>query len=161
MLLGVLALFCLVAKSLCCPQEWVANGTQCYHFSREKESWAGALVFCEHYDSYLVEIHSAMENAFLIEEAKKINANTNGTRSYWIGLNDAEVQNQFEWFHSKLTLQATGFSDWNFGEPNNHADGEDCVDLYGAKGYKWHDYHCSYNVYYICEKSEKNGPPVG
>ena len=65
--------------------------------------------------------------------------------SAWIGLN---LKNgSFHWLDDSELI----FKKWNFGEPNNFAGNEHCVEIYVKNG-KWNDIPCSYKRPYVCEK---------
>ena len=52
----------------------------------------------------------------------------------------------------KISVVCFRFTDWGFGEPNSHADHEDCVELTASTGL-WNDRVCSGTLSYMCEKA--------
>ena len=70
-------------------------------------------------------------------------------QSMWIGLNDIGAENVFVWEGDRTVAK---YTNWQSGEPNDHASVEDCVQVYtgwGA-GY-WNDDYCDMEIKYICE----------
>lgn len=97
-----------------------------------------------------MKVESASENAFLAKEF------LTGTVDYWIGLTDAEQENNWKWSDgSKLT----GYTNWMVDQPNNYK-GQDCGGMrkghFHDKDYdgEWHDDTCSSSKEkgFICEK---------
>lgn len=67
--------------------------------------------------------------------------------SYWIGLNDKQIENYFTWISDK---SRTTFRDWAPEEPLN--GGRHCVQLWKETEYHWDDDFCSDKKFFICEK---------
>ncbi|XP_072046774.1 uncharacterized protein [Amphiura filiformis] len=65
---------------------------------------------------------------------------------FWIGLSDIDTENTFIWVDGR---NASTFTNFGYGEPNDHNSGEDCVEM--STSGKWNDKKCSSNRYYICE----------
>jgi len=65
----------------------------------------------------------------------------------WIGLTDAEAEGLFDW----LSGNSLGWTNWRYGEPNDHNDGEDCVETEVGTGL-WDDQNCTYPEAYVCER---------
>ncbi|XP_062611197.1 collectin-10-like [Saccostrea cucullata] len=70
----------------------------------------------------------------------------------WTGGNDLEVEGQYCWNDSNMTMT---FTYWNPNEPSiiqpTQAYTRDCIDL--LKTAKWNDRPCSFLNSFICEKS--------
>ena len=71
---------------------------------------------------------------------------------YWIGLNDRRSESQFVWSDG-TSYNASVYSNWHLGQPDDYGAGEDCVELRGSR---WNDFGCKYKFGYICEKSQGN-----
>ena len=71
------------------------------------------------------------------------------------GLNDQGQEGQFLWASDFSGLE---WANWENGQPDNH-NGEDCVHLYGTRGFKWNDLTCtdtthdSAGMHAVCQKS--------
>ena len=71
--------------------------------------------------------------------------------SAWIGLNDNQTENIFAWEDTNLTLNDTGYTNWQFqGEKRN------CVamDLKDDDNGYWQARKCSQKRKFICEKGK-------
>ena len=92
----------------------------------------------------LVKIESNNENDF-IEKELQIN------KAYWIGLTDAETENEWKWSDGS---QLTEYTNWKSGQPNNH-NGKDCVAVRIANetnyNGRWYSAKCSSTKRFICE----------
>eukprot|EP00092_Neocalanus_flemingeri_P056570 GFUD01067085.1.p2 GENE.GFUD01067085.1~~GFUD01067085.1.p2 ORF type:complete len:468 (+),score=85.48 GFUD01067085.1:907-2310(+) len=155
-----------VETRLCqgCPAGWhyVINGDEhhCYRVLRDiPRNWIESRDACRQANGYLAEITSQAENDAVLKYLRDYE-----DVDCWIGLNDRETEDQFEWSKSKTKLG--GFSDWETiysREPNNgvpHWGEEDCVFLYAralSVNRKWNDLNCKDNseanipLYALCE----------
>ena len=138
-----------------CPVGWhyKVNGDQryCYKVLRSvPTNWAQAKTACREENGYLAEITTDAENEAVLQYLRKFYRTSN----VWIGLNDIETENEFEWANSKTKLG--DFKDWYIGEPNNWRGNEDCVFIY-KNTWQWNDRGCSLNfngnsgIYPLCE----------
>ena len=118
---------------------------------------------CETLGGELACINDEDENSFITSLLL-------GNDDYWIGLNDREVDNTFQWANKQCT---STYRNWMEGEPNNAAGGvegdPDCVRMCpsdASPGYvdgscqpgQWADYACPAENHYVCEI---RGCPVG
>ncbi|XP_072018635.1 uncharacterized protein [Amphiura filiformis] len=129
---------------------------ECYLFQHSDEyvSYVDAKTQCSLLDAQLAVIHSQEEQDFI---AANIHEDPNNElHSYYIGLDDIEIEGQFQWVDGT----PLDFTDWKQGEPNNRANnignGEDCVGLWASRGGIWNDNPCTRLNPYICEKSLAN-----
>jgi Ca2+-binding RTX toxin-like protein len=112
--------------------QWVTNPANCHtYFLTDPElgtSWTDAEAQAVAAGGHLVTINDATEQQWLID--------TFGTsESFWIGLNDAETENQFEW----ISGEPVTYTNWASGEPNNLSD-EDYAELNPAfAAGQWND----------------------
>ena len=72
---------------------------------------------------------------------------------FWLGFNDNASEGNWVWSSG----EASTYTNWNSGEPNNSAagSGEDCGQIYSnvaphALGY-WNDFICTEGLSYVCE----------
>ena len=109
-------------------------------------NWSDASTRCINngYDG-LATILDAAENNFL----HSIQPLHSTAEYYWIGLNDIQVENSFQW----TSGYSASYTPWYPGEPNN-AGNEDCIHIYGTDAVnspQWNDMPCVNEVYFICE----------
>ena len=101
--------------------------------------------------AHLVTIESADKQKFIYEE---FIAGT-GSKDYWIGLTDADVENEWTWCNGR---KLAGFFNWATGQPNNYNNDQDCVAIRKGTFYdidyngEWHDDACTDKKGFICEK---------
>nr|XP_020041963.1 collectin-12 [Castor canadensis] len=129
-----------------CPPHWKNFTDKCYYFSVEKEIFEDAKLFCEDKSSHLVFINTR-------EEQQWIKKQIAGRDSHWIGLTDAEHENEWKW----LDGTPAHYKNWKAGQPDNwghgHGPGEDCAGLIYAG--QWNDFQCEDINNFICEKDRK------
>ena len=77
---------------------------------------------------------------FILHSEKKI------LERIWIGLTDRKVEGKFEWNINQFSM----FINWCSHEPNNYANGEDCVELKPTIGC-WNDIPCQLKAQFVCE----------
>jgi hypothetical protein len=97
-----------------------ANG-RTYHLL-EGSSWSAAQARAVQLGGNLVTINDQAEQDFLLA-----NLHTFGgvTRDLWTGFNDVAAEGQFTW----VSGEASSFTLWDLGEPNNAGAGEDYANL--------------------------------
>ena len=83
------------------------SGNQ-YFLTSEALSWAEAQAEAESLGGNLVSINDGNEEAWL-------RANFGEDEGFWIGINDAETEGDFEW----ISGQPVTYTNWSPGEPNN------------------------------------------
>ncbi|KAL9963792.1 hypothetical protein ACROYT_G027335 [Oculina patagonica] len=126
---------------------YICNNESCYAPYSDGKDWNNANTSCKANGAQLVKIETADENDFI--------KNLVGEVDYWIGLTDAETENEFKWTDGS---ELTGYTNWMSGDPNNY-DNHDCVGIVNGHFYRgvydgeWHDDQCSKAKGYICEKS--------
>lgn len=146
-----------------CPNGYYQHGDNCYLLSLDRASYSTAMRACETLGGELACINDAEENAFVTDLLL-------GNDDFWIGLNDRDVDNTFQWANKQCT---SDYRNWMDGEPNNAAGGlegdPDCVRMCpsaASPGYvdgschpgQWADYACPAENHYVCEI---RGCPVG
>ncbi|XP_078579415.1 uncharacterized protein LOC144863758 [Branchiostoma floridae x Branchiostoma japonicum] len=69
---------------------------------------------------------------------------------YWIGLTD--VDNEGQWvFEDGQTLESSGFSNWQPGEPNDALGREDCAEVLPSE-HVWNDIPCTGTKRFVCQQ---------
>ncbi|XP_063417249.1 perlucin-like [Mytilus trossulus] len=133
------------SDSLACPNGWLKNGTTCYYFSDELNTWTDAKIACEAEEGMLVEVDSKCENEFVKMSASE--------SQYWLGGTDEQEEGVWIWSHSQNLIT---FTDWKKGQPNNLRGNEHCLSLREVSGYAWNDDRCHTLRPFICEKDLLN-----
>lgn len=99
--------------------------------------------YCRDRGADLIKVTSVEENNFITRSGK----------TWWLALRrDAIHTNIFKWNDGSLP----NFTDWSNGEPNNHANMEECAEILDTG--KWNDISCDVNdrAYLACEKGIYN-----
>ncbi|XP_060556957.1 perlucin-like protein [Ruditapes philippinarum] len=131
-----------------CPDvKWKQYGNKCYRFIKDPNTWSDAKEKCRLISGDLVRIESKEENDFIVANIK------GSTSGFWIGLDDTQKENNWQWSSSEGTQSLGKFSNWAPGEPNNDRGDEDCGEIFAkmSKIGKWNDAPCSTKLPYICE----------
>lgn len=79
-------------------------------------TWYEAEELCEKWDGHLVAITSAEEQQFLEQFIQK-EIGGEAKNDYWIGAYEDEEQYKWKW----VTGEEFDYSNWAYGEPNDHA----------------------------------------
>ncbi|BFZ20721.1 hypothetical protein BsWGS_23760 [Bradybaena similaris] len=160
-----------------CNLGWLEYEDSCYSFNREKVSWFEAAAVCLVYESRLVQVESAEENAWLatkLSDANIEDAWLGGTARLHIPVwewvpsfrqvgggeeKSGLLENAWNRVSSKLpdwvpgSRPPTTYLNWADGEPNNQGDnGEDCLKISSYLNYQWNDVSCLDTQSFICEK---------
>lgn len=134
-----------------CLPSWRAFEGSCYKLFTDVKDQESSKKVCNDNGAHLVTIESAEKQSFIYEEFLV------GTESkdYWIGLTDADVENEWKWCDGgKLTV----YTNWATGQPNNHNNNQDCVAIRRGHFFdidydgEWHDDACTDKKGFICEK---------
>uniref|UniRef100_A0A8C6S6I8 C-type lectin domain-containing protein n=1 Tax=Neogobius melanostomus TaxID=47308 RepID=A0A8C6S6I8_9GOBI len=127
-----------------CPDGWTPFGTRCFKFFDSHFSWTQAEKSCQSHGANLASIHSAEENAFVVDLIKEA---TGENRKTWIGGHDRVQENLWMWTDGSVWDYAI----WASGEPNNTGEREHFVEInYSAT--HWNDYHEDHVQSYICAR---------
>uniref|UniRef100_A0A8D2IVV1 Macrophage mannose receptor 1 n=1 Tax=Varanus komodoensis TaxID=61221 RepID=A0A8D2IVV1_VARKO len=144
-----------------CPDEWGSSDQRsvCYKaFTKgdEKKSWAEAQSFCVAIGGDLASISSLKEERSLQRYLS--------TSHYWLGLNYINPDEGFQWSDGS---PVSGYTNWEYGEPNNYNGVEHCAEINGNTRMRWNDVHCDEAYYWICQvkkgiqlKPEPTNPPL-
>ncbi len=99
--------------------------------------WQNARDFCRAYGGDLASIEYYDEKEYL-EEITSTTA--------WVGLNDMQIENRFEWSNGN----PFAYKPWASNEPNDSGYNQDCAYISGVNG-ALYDYSCTYARAFICE----------
>ncbi|XP_077600576.1 galactose-specific lectin nattectin-like [Stigmatopora nigra] len=125
-----------------CPRGWTRLGCNCYIYQEDKRCFSDAEKVCNILGGNLVSIHSALENAVVLE---LIRAGTTEPETSWIGLHDA-INKDEDFIWTDGTLE--DFSTFN-GNPLS--SDENCVEISHSDGC-WEDASCDVLLSYVCIK---------
>ncbi|XP_067687491.1 macrophage mannose receptor 1-like [Haliotis asinina] len=127
-----------------CPRNWHGYNDMCYRYFGGKaypmKTWTEARDFCRGLGGDLVSIANSTLEDFFHQIV------WNGTWSFWIGLNDRDVEDGYQWTDGS----PFGYSNWAKGEPNNLNAQEDCVE-YSFVSNVWNDFYCYTVKRYMCQ----------
>ncbi|KAJ7986772.1 hypothetical protein DPEC_G00331850 [Dallia pectoralis] len=116
----------------------------------KKKSWPAAREDCTSRGADLVSIHNMEEEIFLSTHTKGI--------TKWIGLKHNPIEGGYHWSDGT----PVSHTNWGNGEPNNHEDREDCVEMVtnsaGTSSW-WNDINCDSHENWIC-MIVKGKPPI-
>ncbi|KAL4217691.1 carbohydrate binding [Mactra antiquata] len=145
-----------------CPTRFELHGDTCYMCVFEKEIHAEASKQCENRHSHLIIIDSE-------EEQKMMENYLNANREFQQILHDrhdfhdtaiwtggVKLNDQWKWSntmtHTNTDIQSQ-YTHWRNEFPyHSDDDGSDvCVAAIGSRDYKWRDFWCDDEFYYICE----------
>jgi len=134
-----------------CLPSWIAFEASCYKLFTDLKERASSKQVCNDNSAHLVTIESAEKQTFIYE---KFLAGPD-SKDYWIGLTDADVENDWKWCDGrKLTM----YTNWAPGQPNNYNNNQDCVAIRKGRFFdtdydgEWHDDACTDKKGFICEK---------
>merc|ERR1712142_1442453 len=102
-----------------------------------KKNWQDAQQTCQMEGGNLVTVDTSEINNILKSERKRI----------WIGASDLETEETFLWTNGK----PLSYNSWAPGEPNNHGNREDCVEVNFRSPGLWNDAVCGALRPFMCE----------
>jgi cysteine-rich repeat protein len=114
----------------------------CY-FGYPEMTWAEAEADCVVRGGYLATIANEAEN----EVVRRVLG-----RNLFIGFRDLEVEGEWSWSNG----EASTFTRWAGGEPNDYGTGEDCAEMYPSGD--WNDNYCTNRRPYVCERPGMMAP---
>ncbi|XP_059176594.1 CD209 antigen-like [Physella acuta] len=130
------------SKASPCPsKDWFYFASSCYYLYMKAKTWHDAQEICSIIGSNLVILNSEKEIDFL---------NSRGITYVWIGLHRLTFNNPWTW----VDMTALNIRRWDLDQPGN--DGENCCLAHSFD--KWHDYSCSREFKFLCEKSVSSLP---
>ncbi|ROT65341.1 perlucin [Penaeus vannamei] len=121
-------------------------GGKCYFYGYFPLNWYRASEFCHSFGKgvSLACIESAKEN-FHIKQWLGVNGNHN--TGVWVGGSDNGHVGRWAWFP---TGQLVSYSNWGPSQPSG--GDQHCMYLVGGLlGYQWADFHCDFDMHFLCE----------
>ncbi|KAL4233120.1 FRAS1-related extracellular matrix protein 1 [Mactra antiquata] len=140
-----------------CPDGWIPYGSSCYFFGFDQRlPFMSAQHLCIQYGANLVDVGGGREWNFLNGLLRHFAGST-----WWIGLNDLEVEGKFEWIGLENPPTNNTFTDWAKGSPAlaNSTSDHDCVFLHPGD-YTMTNVGCTSYFQPICKKSGSGEQPV-
>uniref|UniRef100_A0AAQ5Y063 Mannose receptor, C type 1b n=1 Tax=Amphiprion ocellaris TaxID=80972 RepID=A0AAQ5Y063_AMPOC len=129
-----------VEKDEGCKSGWRRHGSYCYFIGRETKSFHEAKDDCKSSDSYLADISSGVDNAFLVSLV-----GNRPEKYFWLGLSNQKNFSQFVWTNT----YSVRFTHWNAEMPG-HRQG--CVAMKtGIFAGLWDVLPCTNKEKYICK----------
>ncbi|KAK9962411.1 hypothetical protein ABG768_007780 [Culter alburnus] len=125
-----------------CPNGWAIFGLRCYKYISQPANWIRAERNCQSLGANLASVHNKLENNFLLSLLP-----TPSTRS-WVGAHDGVQDGQWLWSDGTVF----GYTNWCSGEPNNHQQPENCLEINFSTNRCWNDARCSDSMSFICAK---------
>ncbi|TSK82164.1 Macrophage mannose receptor 1 [Bagarius yarrelli] len=123
-----------------CKQGWTRHGYYCYFVGTETKTFEEAKETCKKTESYLVDIASRIENAFLVSLV-----GMRPEKYFWIGLSNIKDQHTFEWNSSRKVL----YTHFNAGMPGGK---QGCVAITtGTTAGLWDVLSCTNKEKFICK----------
>ncbi|XP_062983516.1 macrophage mannose receptor 1-like [Elgaria multicarinata webbii] len=148
-----------------CPDDWSSSDQRsvcfkAYSRKEEKKPWAEARSFCTAIGGDLASISSLKEERSLQRYLASFGYTTS---HFWIGLNYINPEEGFAWSDGS----PLGYTNWEYGEPNNYNGIEHCGELNPTVRMRWNDVHCDDVYFWICQvnkgvqlKAEPTNPPL-
>ncbi|XP_028283775.1 macrophage mannose receptor 1-like [Parambassis ranga] len=129
-----------VEQNLGCKTGWKRHGSYCYFVGTETKTFDEAKDNCKSTDSYLADVSTGVDNAFLVSLV--------GLRSekhFWLGLSNQKNHDFFVWTNT----DSVRFTHWNAEMPG-HRQG--CVAMAtGSFAGLWDVLPCTNKEKYICK----------
>ncbi|XP_071126788.1 uncharacterized protein [Mytilus edulis] len=128
-----------------CPPNWKSYNDKCYLLLFNQTSWLNARQDCRIMGGDLATVNSQAEQDLVYS----IMSNK-GASDVWIGLNDQQEQNFFEWINGEVTM----YTNWNVNQPaNTNSANENCVMINQTDG-GWQDQNCDEPHQYLCMQAK-------
>ncbi|XP_037537284.1 macrophage mannose receptor 1-like [Nematolebias whitei] len=129
-----------VEENAGCRTGWKRYGSYCYFTGTETKTFDEAKDDCKSSDSYMADVSSRKDNAFLISLV-----GLRPEKHFWLGLSNQKDTDVFEWTNTK----SVRFTHWNSEMPGNH---QGCVAMAtGSFAGLWDVLPCTNREKYICK----------
>merc|ERR1712142_1316180 len=121
------------------PEDYKYNekSRRAFKLHNTKKNWQDAQQTCQMEGGNLVTVDTSEINNILKSKKKRI----------WIGASDLETEETFLWTNGK----PLSYNSWAPGEPNNHGNREDCVEVNFRSPGLWNDRPCHKERKFMCE----------
>ncbi|XP_071530261.1 dromaiocalcin-1-like [Panulirus ornatus] len=135
-----------VLSATACPIAFHAMGSKCYFYGYFPLNWFRAAEFCHSFgqDVSLAAIDTAQENYHI---KRWLVVNGNHRTGVWVGGSDNGHNGKWAWFP---TGQLVDYSNWGPSQPSG--GDQHCMYMVGGLlGYQWADFHCDFEMNFLCE----------
>uniref|UniRef100_A0A8C9SMF2 C-type lectin domain-containing protein n=1 Tax=Scleropages formosus TaxID=113540 RepID=A0A8C9SMF2_SCLFO len=130
-------IFACFALDSHCDTGYLLFGDFCYHFESETvKNWEDAETYCGNQNGHLASIHSEEEISFLMISSSPLGEDIIGRKELIFNVSIPGYQ----WSDGT----PVSYTNWGPGEPNNHLDQEDCVEMVSTTNGSsyWNDLNC-------------------
>ncbi|XP_068241807.1 perlucin-like isoform X2 [Palaemon carinicauda] len=137
-----------------CPMAFHEIGGKCYFYGYFPLNWYRAAEFCHSFGRgvSLASIESVQENYFI---KNWLSVNGNHNTGVWIGGSDNGHNGRWAWFP---TGQLIDYSNWGPSQPSG--GDQHCMYMVGGLlGYQWADFHCEFDMHFLCEEDVNDNEP--
>ena len=130
-----------------CPEDWEANGQQCYFWSNQSKSWFEGDQVCRSKGGHLASANSNSTNDYILKGlAKGKTADT--SNNLWIGGTDSDEEGIWTWTDGS----AWEFTYWGYNRPGDN-DRQNCLQ-YDNFNQNWWDWKCHTQHRFLCSKKK-------
>ncbi|XP_034128488.1 macrophage mannose receptor 1-like [Drosophila guanche] len=128
-------------------ENFVQIGSRFFYIEQHhRVNWFAATNICRQMGGHLASPSSEKEWSAIKERL------TRG-RNYWLGISDLATEGLYL---SQATGNMASYLSWSSGEPNNHNNKENCVELRSDSDFLMNDIECTYKTYFICEAANES-----
>ncbi|XP_047223891.1 macrophage mannose receptor 1-like isoform X2 [Girardinichthys multiradiatus] len=123
-----------------CKPGWKRYSSYCYYIGSETKTFDEAKDDCKRSDSYLADVSSRLDNAFLVSLV-----GLRPEKHFWLGLSNQKNREVFEW----TSTAHVKYTHWNSEMPGHH---QGCVSMAtGSSAGLWDVLPCINKEKYICK----------
>ncbi|XP_070700688.1 macrophage mannose receptor 1-like [Pempheris klunzingeri] len=137
-----------------CKAMWRRHGSYCYFIGTQSKTFDGAKDDCKSSNSYLADVSSGVDNAFLVSLV-----GLRPEKHFWLGLSNQKNIDVFVWTNTDTVR----FTHWNAEMPGHH---QGCVAMTtGIFAGLWDVLPCTNKEKYICKHQAEGAaltpaPPI-
>ncbi|XP_041751389.1 macrophage mannose receptor 1 [Coregonus clupeaformis] len=132
-----------------CKLHWTRHGSYCYFVGPETKTFDEAKETCKRSQSYLADVSSRVDNAFLISLV-----GSRAEQHFWIGLSNQNHIDVFTWTNSNRVR----YTHWNAQMPGSR---QGCVAMTtGTLAGLWDVLSCTNQEKYICKHLAEGAGPT-
>ncbi|XP_022244625.1 uncharacterized protein LOC106461844 [Limulus polyphemus] len=156
-----------------CDYPWAVKDNYCYKLLDQYMDWQSANNYCGSLEGHLATVSTDDIQSFL-ETLIKTSPLYGQAHAFWIGANDIEHENSYDWADGYLFGYSNWFPGWtdrNYYNSQPSDDGlssQDCVELrdlfrYPSKGegrtrkFYWNDRDCKVKNPFLCQRPRPGG----
>uniref|UniRef100_A0A665UF68 C-type lectin domain-containing protein n=1 Tax=Echeneis naucrates TaxID=173247 RepID=A0A665UF68_ECHNA len=140
---------------------WMPHGSNCYKLKADTtKSWSAARYDCVQDGGDLVSIGSQEEEQYIIGTLDSSHFDIwIGLSTLWIGLKHNPTEGGYSWSDGT----PLSHTNWGSGEPNNHDNREECVEMVSSTNGTiswWNDLNCDAHQDWICMIAKGKNPVI-